>query len=221
MVNSLLEETKIIPSIGFDQHEILLDIMQLHCPGGFELDPTYNVGGFYQHSGIPRPRYCFDIKSLRPECEQADCRHLPLPDNSIRSAIFDPPFFATTQKSGKGGLMPQKYSYVEKMRDLHELYEDCLRELSRVLAPQGILIFKCQDCVNGRSNWFTHVWICNKAEEFGFWAIDLFIKLNKSAPIPWNFVEQHHARKMHSYFWVFKKRGRKKRPQLGGEVGKD
>ena len=208
MINSLLEETKIIPSIGYDQHEILLDIMELHCPKGFELDPTYCEGGFYRHSGVPRPQYCFDIKPHRPECEQSDCRHLPLEDKSIRSAIFDPPFFATTWKSSSRGLMPIKYSCCESMPELHQLYEDSLRELYRVLFPQGVLIFKCQDSVHGRQNYFTHVWVCNKAEEIGFQAIDLFIKLNKSAPIPWNFQTQHHARKMHSYFWVFKKKGR-------------
>lgn len=206
MVNSLLEETKIISSINYDQHEILLDIMQLHCPDGFELDPTYNRGGFYRHAGIPRPKYCFDLTPLRPECQQADCRHLPLPDSSISTAILDPPFFATTQKSGKTGTMCNKYSYCESMVELRQLYRDCLQELSRVLVPMGILVFKCQDCVNGKQNQWMHVFVLNEAEKVGFRGIDLFIKINRSAPIPWNFVEQHHARKMHSYFWVLKKK---------------
>ncbi len=205
MVNSLLQETEIIQSIGYDQHEIIMDILQLHCPDGIELDPTYNVGGFYRHSGIPRPKYCFDITPLRPECEKADCRQLPLPAGSVRSIIFDPPFMATSFKSGNVGKMASKYGFINTMPELHSLYEDSLKEFSRVLIPRGILIFKCQDSVNGRRNYFTHVWVMNKAEEIGFRAIDLFVKLSKNVMRSWNHQNQNYARKHHCYFWVFKK----------------
>lgn len=205
MINSLLEETKIVSSIGYDQHEIILDIIELHCPGGIELDPTYNVGGFYRDSRIARPKYCFDINPAGSETRQADCRHLPLPAASIRSIMFDPPFMPTVQKSGNTGIMPRRYSYVETVAELHSLYEDSLREFYRLLLPRGILIFKCMDTVSGRRNWFTHVWVMNKAEEIGFRAIDLFIKLSKTVPICWNMKKQHHARKYHCYFWIFRK----------------
>ena len=205
MVNSLFQETQIIQSIGYDQHEIIMDILQLHCPDGIELDPTYNVGGFYRHSGIPRPKYIFDINPLRPECEKADCRQLPLPAGSIRSIIFDPPFFVADRKTSCNATMVKKYSCLKTLKELHSLYEDSLIEFSRVLLPQGILIFKCMDFVNGRKNTFVHVWVMNKAEEIGYRAIDLFIKLNKYVPISWNHHKQQHARKHHCYFWVFKK----------------
>jgi len=204
LINSLLEETKIIRSIGYDQHEIILDIIHLHCPGGIELDPTYNKGGFYKHSGIPRPRYCFDINPIRPECEKADCRQLPLLAGSIRSMIFDPPFLAG---GGSNGQMIIKYSGIKTMPELHSLYKDSLKEFSRVLIHRGILIFKCQDSAHGQRNYFTHVWVMNKAEEYGFEAIDLFVKLSKRVFIAWNHTpeNQHYARKYHCYFWVFKK----------------
>ncbi len=205
MNNSLLEETKIIRSINYDQHEIILDIIQLHCPWGIELDPTYCKGNFYRHSGIRRPKYCYDINPRDPSCLQGDCRQLPLEDGSIRSIIFDPPFFVTTEKSGKHGTMSTKYSYVETIPELHSLYEDSLKEFYRLLLPRGILIFKCMDSVNGRRNNFTHVWVMNRAEQIGYRAIDLFIKLNKSVPICWNMKKQNHARKYHCYFWIFKK----------------
>lgn len=208
MTNSLFEETEIIQSINYDQHEILLDIMKLYCPEGFELDPTYCRGGFYVHSGIPRPNYCFDINPVLPECHKADCRQLPLSDRSIKSAIFDPPFFATTQRSGKNGRMCVKYGYFESMVELKCLYWDSLVELHRVLVPQGILIFKCQDSVHGRQNYWSHCFVLQAAEKIGFRAEDLFIKLNKSAATPWNMEVQQHARKMHSYFWVLRKKGR-------------
>lgn len=204
MINSLLDETKIVHSISFDQHEIILDIMQLHCSHGIELDPNYGEGGFYKHSGIRKPKYCYDINPRDSRCLQGDCRQLPLAAGSIRSIIFDPPFMVTGRKSAEDWVM-SRYSYVEKMADLHSLYEDSFKEFYRLLLPQGILIFKCMDAVSGCRNYFTHVWVMNKAEEIGYRAIDLFIKLNKSVPICWNMKKQHHARKHHCYFWIFKK----------------
>lgn len=206
MINSLLEETKIVSSIGYDQHEIILDIIQLHCPQGIELDPTYNKGGFYVHSGIRRPKYCYDINPVRPECLQGDCRQLPLPAGSIRSIIFDPPFLATGVKGGNTGTMACKYSWFENMETLHAFYEGSLKEFHRLLLPRGILIFKCMDIVSGSRNYFTHVWVMNRAEEIGYQAIDLFIKLNKAVPICWNMRKQRYARKYHCYFWIFRKK---------------
>ncbi len=205
MIDSLLEETKIVSSIGYDQHEIILDIIELHCPAGIELDPTYNKGGFYRDSRIAKPRYRYDIDPQDPRCLQGDCRHLPLEGRSIRSIMFDPPFLVTDQKSGNTAIMPGRYSYLETMEQLHSLYEDSLKEFYRLLLPRGILIFKCMDFVSGRRNYFPHVWVMNWAEAIGFRAIDLFIKLNKSVPICWNMKKQHHARKYHCYFWIFRR----------------
>ena len=44
----------------------------------------------------------------------------------------------------------------------------------------------------------------NAATQSGFTAIDLFILIAKNRVIG-KFDKQHHARKFHSYFWVFKK----------------
>ncbi len=207
-MKTLFPETDIIQTINFDQHEIIENILELHSPWGIDVDPTYCRGGFYRR--IPRPKYCFDINPAGPEIQKADCRQLPLPRGSIRSIMFDPPFMATTHKNGNMGLMAGRYSYVDTMEDLHSLYLDSLKEFWRILLPAGRLIFKCQDAVNSRINHFTHVWVMNEAEKLGFRAIDLFVKLNKSAPRAWNHNRQFFARKLHSYFWVFKKSGRRR-----------
>jgi len=124
--------------------------------------------------------------------------------------MFDPPFMATGHKSAKDWVM-SRYSYVATMAELYSLYSDSLKEFWRILLPAGRLIFKCQDSVNGRTNYFTHVWVINEAERVGFKALDLFVKLNKSAPRAWNHNDrQFFARKLHSYFWVFKIPGRRK-----------
>ena len=205
-MNGLLWED-VIQSINFDQHEILKDIIQLHCPNGFDVDPTFRTGGFYK-AGVPVPRYCFDLEPRDPRCKQSDCRSLPLEDDSVESIIFDPPFLAA---GGKKGRMHQEYGTFDSIGEMESMYKESLVEFKRILRPQGILVFKCQDFVNGRQQHFLHVLVNQWAVERGFISVDLFIKLNKSAMIPANYTTQRVARKMHSYFWVFKSSGRRKR----------
>ncbi len=204
-MNVLFED--VIQSINFDQHEILKDIITLHCPEGFEVDPTFRTGGFYK-AGVPVPRYCFDLKSRDPRCEQADCRKLPLRPESVKSIIFDPPFLAA---GGKKGKMHLEYSSFDSVQELKDMYIVSLQELHRILQKQGILVFKCQDFTHGRQQFFLHVEVYNMAIAAGFVGVDLFIKLNKTMMIPHNYTNQHSSRKMHSYFWVFRKLGRRRR----------
>jgi hypothetical protein len=88
---------------------------------------------------------------------------------------------------------------------MFETYTKELKEYYRVLQENGILIFKCQDTVSGGKNYFSHVWIMNKAYEIGFYPKDLFILISKHRIISGKHKNQQHARKFHSYFWVFKK----------------
>jgi len=196
----------IIQSIGFDQHEILRNIISLHCRGGFDVDSTYGLGGFYK-AGVPYPRYCFDLNPRDPRAKKADCRALPLERESVESMIFDPPFLFA---GGKNGRMADMYGVVDTMSELVGLYTGGMAEAHRILKPQGILVVKCQDITNGRKELFVHCDVYQAALMLGFRPVDLFLKLNKTAMIPNNYENQQHARKMHSYFWVFKKPGRRK-----------
>ena len=82
----------------------------------------------------------------------------------------------------------------------------CLVEYKRVLKPNGILIFKCQDTVSSGKQWFSHSHIMNMAVNVGFYPKDLFMLLAKNRIIGHNHSNQKHARKFHSYFWVFENR---------------
>jgi len=73
------------------------------------------------------------------------------------------------------------------------------------LQPKGILVFKCQDYSDGRVNHFIHIDVCKMAERNGFKAIDLFIKVNEHV-IHRKDSKQGMARKVHTYFWVFRKK---------------
>jgi tRNA G10 N-methylase Trm11 len=203
----------LIKSIGYDQGEILRNILKLHVPEGkIDCDPTFSTGAFYNGTGIAIPLYRFDISPQRSDVVQADARNLPLADSSISCMMLDPPFLATKGKSlrsGKGNIINRRFGVYPDEKSLHRCYEEMLAEAYRVLKPDGILIFKCQDKVSSGKQYMSHVYIINEAVRIGFYPKDLFILLAKSRLVAGWQRNQKHSRKYHSYFLVFQKNNRR------------
>lgn len=201
-------EVELIPSVNDNQDKILQHILKLHVPDGkLQLDMTYGYGGFYKT--ILRPKLCFDSDPKRKNVIKADCRHLPVEDRSITSAIFDPPFviFDQTQTKGKPYLMAQRYSCFKTINELREMYAGSIREAGRFLKPTGVLIIKCQDTTHGKKNYAVHQELMNMCDQNNFIFRDLFILTNDRV-FRGSLKEQRTARKQHSYFLVYSKRAR-------------
>jgi tRNA G10 N-methylase Trm11 len=195
-----------IKSISYDQHEIIQNILDLHCPQGIELDPTYSKGVFYKNAKISEPLEKFDLYPQTEDTLQADACNLPHLDGQISSIMFDPPFIAGHTKNKPSGIMGERFHGFRYVKDLWEWYDKCLAEFYRVLDKKGILIFKCQDTVSSGKQHLSHVHIINEAEKLGFYTKDLFILLAKNRIQGHNHANQKHARKFHSYFIVFEKK---------------
>lgn len=197
---------------SYSQIEIIKSIIDLHVEGEvIELDPTFSKGNFYKNTGIPMPLSAFDISPKFDWVKKSCATRLPIADESISSIMFDPPFLATKGKSLKAGdnsnLMAKRFSVFPTEKELHSFYIKSLSEFYRVLKPNGILIFKCQDKVSSGKQYFSHVMIHNWASEIGFYAKDLYVLLAKNRIVAkWQLKNQKHARKFHSYFWVFQKK---------------
>lgn len=208
-----MPEKTIIKSINYSQEEIINDILSLHTDGEIDLDPTYSKGNFYKNGVVPEPHYKFDINPVRPGVIKASADNLPLEDSTMNCIMFDPPFLATkgkSLKSDKGNIINKRFGVFETEILLHEFYIRCLAEFYRLLKNKSILIFKCQDKVSSQKQYFSHTFIQMEAEKIGFYAKDLFILLAKNRIVAdWQKKNQQHARKFHSYFWVFKKSNRK------------
>lgn len=203
MINELpgLEMPQIISTISYNQDEILKNIIKLYCPNGFDCDPTYSKGNFYKR--IPGPEYKFDLKPIIEGVTQADCCNLPLGDNSLQSLVFDPPFIGGSIGTGKMGIIKERFGIYKNIPTLWDMYRNALREFHRVLKPNGVLVFKCQDSVESGKQFLSQFRIIKDALSMGFYPKDVFILMAKSRLVSPSQRVQQHARKFHSYFLVF------------------
>ena len=192
-----------IKSVCYSQQQIIEGICKLHCPGGIELDVTWNLGRMFV--GIQKPHYRFDLKPQAGANGAADFRVLPFKDQTFKSIMFDPPFLAG---GGGQGIMAKKFTWIRTPEEVWALYRDGIAEIERVLRRYGILVVKCQDLHNGRTQYMSHCEIMNMAVDVGLYPRDIFILVARTRPVSWNQRSQNHARKFHSYFWVFGKQKR-------------
>jgi len=200
-----LTNNTVIRTVYSDQHEIIRNINRLYLKTGVHCDPTYSKGVFYRGADIEPPSYKFDLYPQTKDTVQASAESLPLEDVSLRNIMFDPPFLAGRTKSKPTGRMVNRFDGFRYVPDLWRWYDACLTEFYRVIEPKGFLVFKCQDTVSQDKNWFTHVYVMNRAVAAGFYPRDMFVLTSKNRIIGHNHGNQQHARKFHSYFWVFEK----------------
>jgi hypothetical protein len=198
-----MAQESIIKTLGYEQEQIIKDILTLYSPNGIDLDPTYSKGNFYKN--IPEPKLKFDLTPQRNDVKEADCRKLPLENESINCMMFDPPFTAGIGKNLPNGIIRKRFSMFKNMNEAYDFFTDSLNEFYRILNKKGILIFKIQDTVSQGKQWLTHNHFINSAEKIGFYTKDLFILGANNRIIGKTHHNQQHARKYHSYFLVFVK----------------
>lgn len=198
-----------VRSVYNSNYEVIKNIMTLYDIKQFDLDCTYSRGLFWKN--LPQPKIKTDLVPITKDTIEADSEHLPFEDNTIKSIMYDPPFVISGKmyKENKEGssVIAKRFEGYTTYEKLTNNYYNSLLELYRVCEKDGFVIMKCQDTVSGGKNHFTHAMVMSMAMKIGFYPRDLFILLAKmrinSFGGKWN--KQEHARKYHSYFWVFEK----------------
>lgn len=198
---------KTISTIGYDQQEMIRDILYLHADSKMiDCDPTFSIGNFYKN-GLPKPKHIFDREPQVEGVIQATSDKLPLDNNSVNVIMFDPPFVITGDTYGEAkegsSIIAKRFTGFHDFNELKTMYSGSLKEFYRILNDDGIVIFKCQDCVSSAKNHFSHVYIMNEALRIGFYPLDLFVLLSQVRIVDGR--KQQHGRKYHVFFWVFKK----------------
>jgi hypothetical protein len=198
-----------VRSVYNSNYEVIKNIMSLYKIEQFDLDCTYSRGLFWKN--LQPPKIKTDLVPVTDDTIQANSEHLPFEDGSMKNIIYDPPFVISgkTYKENKEGssVIAKRFDGYTTYEKLTTNYYNTLAELNRICTKNGIVVMKTQDTVSGGKNHFTHVMAMTMAMKVGFYPRDLFILLAKmrinSFGSKWN--KQEHARKYHSYFWVFEK----------------
>lgn len=204
---NLSKLTAPIKTVDKDQTSILSGILRLYCDNAptFDCDLTTSVGNFYKY-GIPRPAHCFDkypvdntIKPLEYAFE--------LPNGLFNSIIVDLPFMVQGSPTLKSvdSIMLNRFSFFETNEELYDTNSEMIKLAHRLLKENGILVMKTQDYWKaGKQEWVAH-YVINEAYKVGFEMLDQFLLIAKTKLLK-SACRQLCARKMHSYFLVFRKK---------------
>lgn len=193
-----------LTSVVGKNEDLLPVVMNLYAKEGFKIaDVTYGNGNFWKKMDMSV--YDFYPSDLRTN--GIDFRNLPYADSSMDMVVLDPPYM-----HGSSAPIHERLDapYHNNSRGgwgnwyVLSLYDDGILEAHRVLKSKGILLVKCQDQVESGKNRFDHIEIYNYALELEFLVEDLFILTKVGQPMM-RHNYQLHARKNHSYMWVFRK----------------
>lgn len=207
--------------------EVFAELLDLYVPdGSLVADVTFGRGSFWREYGRvlssdSYPWYCGMLRDdgtvgitvvpsdlLAPFGGiRADFRWLPYRDSIFDGVVFDPPY-GQLSSAPRRDAVGKRYN-CSSARDVYHtehLYREGILEADRVLKSRGVLIVKCQDQINSgkqfRWSHFVYEICCDflKMED-----LDQFVVVQKHAPMM-RHKHQIHARKNHSFFWVFRKR---------------
>lgn len=193
----------IIKSVSDSQDEILFNILRLYVgKNSFDCDLTYSVGIFYRN--IPQPLMKYDkhpqIEGVLP-LEQA----YSIKNNTLHSIVVDLPFIVKREEDFHTSMIAHRFNCFHSVDDLYQTNVDMLKLSYSKLHKGGFLIMKTMDFVYAAKQYWVSNFVQNKANEIGFTLEDTFILVSKHKILSAKEGKQHHSRKFHSYFFVFKK----------------
>lgn len=196
----------VIKSVSDNQNEILCNILRLYAKSNtFDCDLTFSVGNFYRQ--IDKPHFRFDIN---PQTEGV--KHLneayDIPSYSLHSIVIDLPFIVNA--NSKGGFsehskIAKRFDFFTSETELYKTYDDMIKLAYDKLSYGGFLVVKLMDVCGPNGQIWISNYVQNKAKEFGFIHDDTFILIARTKYLYSNGRQQRHARKYHSYFFVFRK----------------
>lgn len=196
--------------------DLIVEVGKLYIEdGALVADVTYGRGAFWKKTDTSRFKlHLSDIQPQVKTCphsrvrvKKLDFRKLPYRKGSMDVVVLDPPYVhnpgqhVTDKRYNNAATTAGMYN-----ADILALYEEGMREAHRVLRTEGGRLFvKCKDEVESGVQRWSHVRILEAALAMGFVARDLFVLIPSSRTTSNRWENQIHARKNHSFLWVFEK----------------
>ena len=189
-----------------DNAALIAHAARLYIPDRADVaDITYGKGVFWRSVDTQGFKSFHPSDLLTLPDQQHDFRDLPYADESMDVVIFDPPYV-----HNPGALIVEaNYRNAETTGgmfhdDIIELYREGMHESMRILRVGGTLWVKCKDEIESSIQRWSHIELYEIARGMGLYAKDLFILTQNARP----YIQhvQKHARKNHSYLWIFERR---------------
>jgi hypothetical protein len=185
--------------------ELIRDVAALYVADGATVaDVTYGLGAFWRKTDTAR--FKLNGTDLVTTSPAVDFRALPYADGSVDVVVLDPPY----AHNGASHMVWADRYQSQVTRDLGhdgiiDLYRAGMTEAVRVLKRGGTLWVKCQDEVESGRQKLSHIEIRAIASELQLRVEDLFVVTPGSKPSSKRWQRQVHARKNHSFLWVFRR----------------
>lgn len=196
----------VIKSVSENQDEILCNILRLYVKKKtFDCDLTFSKGNFYHVIDVPQLK--FDIN---PQTEGV--KHLSeaydIPSYSLHSIVIDLPFIVNVNNKGNFSncsKIAKRFDFFQSEEELYKTYENMINLAYDKLSKGGFLVVKLMDVCGPNGQIWISNYVQNKAKEYCFIHDDTFILIARTKYLYSNGRQQRHARKYHSYFFVFRK----------------
>lgn len=201
------------PAVVMTAHQgrndaMIAAVARLYIPdGAVVIDATWGRGAFWSRTDTSRFRLTGCDIAAPGSPVRGDFRELPFASGCADVLVLDPPYVhSTTRPRAIHGT----YRNLETTRGLTyrqimDLYRDAISAGWRVLKPGGLCWVKCQDTVADHKQHWSVVNVHEIAATLGYEAQDLFVLVNPSPPGSRYAERQYHARRNHSYLWIFRK----------------
>lgn len=181
--------------------ELLKNVGELYFKKGMRIAyVTYGKGAFWKKTDLDA--YVFYPSDLKTG---VDFKKLPYVNDSLDVVVLDPPYVHNPGKM----FVDTTYNNAATTKgfyhkDIMNLYTDGMAEAFRVLKKNGFLLVKCQDQIESSKQKWSHIEIYQNAIDLGYYAKDMFVLHQENKPHI-QYKPQQHARRNHSYLWVFMK----------------
>lgn len=185
-----------------DNSDLLLEVSNLYATPKMKIaDLTFGKGVFWRKT--PHLNVVGSDIITVPE-RPYDFRNTPYEDGTFDVVVLDPPYIHSP------GNHPADSRYQNAATtkgflhaDIRKLYVDGMIEAKRIVKPTGQVWVKCKDQVQSSIQRWAHVEMLEDAQSLGMYGRDLFILVPTSRMSTNRWENQYHARKVHSYLWVF------------------